>query len=911
MAFGISQTDKHDPEDSTAEPYIEVSRLAGKDGGEEGRRLTAFWRGHIEQADMETDSWMERGRGIERRYRDERNQIDEQGQRRTNNLWANVQITMPAIYGRCPLPIVERKFKDKDPIGRFASQIIERSLRNEIEINGYHEAVTQAVLDYLLPGRGCVWVRYEPEFGKSVSIPLSTKTDLRDAGGAIFGKADDERAGNASDINTEQRSLGFEAPEDDGPAARPSEKKAEEQNKLDDTSLKLVLETAPVDYVNWTDLYLLPAGCRVWSEVRAVAKKVYFSRDQNIGRFGREIGNDIPLQKEDREKRNQAETSMSRVTQESKDAKAEIWEIWDKDTMCVYWIAEGYEFLCDMKPDPLGLSGFFPIPKPLFANSTNNTIIPVPDYSQYQDQAIQIDELTQRISMLSKVCKIAGTYNAACEALARLLDESVENKLIDVDNWIAFAEKGGVPGQVSFLPIKDAVEALVALYQVKDKLQAEMDRITGLTDILRGVQSDGRVTLGGQKLQGSNGRTRLQYRQNEVGRFCRDVVRLVAEVMCKHFSQASLVEASGALYEEGLGVPDVMSLGFSGGRDALDTPPPPIQGEGGTVPRPGAQPPSPSGKMIPQAPKMLPGPTPMGGPPGGNAGPPGKMPIQQPMPPAGGMMVPQPPVPQLPGQPGQGCMGPFCDEQALQDALARISAAINLLRNDYKRGFRIEIDVDSNILGDQQEEKQEVVEFLQGFSAFMKDAGPMAAQNPLIAPLLGKILLASVRRFRFGRELESEIEDYIEQQEQALKEPKGNGPPPPEQIKAQAIMVKGQVDLQKSKLELAKLEKEGHGDDAKSQAEVAAAAAKAQAEKANADSEMARKQIDLEMAKIELEMKRLDLENKRIEVGHAHKERQTDIAERHLDRIGNAHEKAANAFHLQTKPPNGRPERIG
>ena len=147
--------------------------------------------------------------------------------------------------------------------------------------------------------------------------------------------------------------------------------------------------------------------------------------------------------------------------------KVIVYEIWSLTDKTVYWIAEGYDFLCDRKDDPLNLENFFPCPRPLFANATTGTLTPVPDYIEYQDQAIQIDELTQRISMLSKACKIAGVYNAQAKDVQRLLNESVENELIPVDDWAAFAEKGGVEGQISFLPLKDIIGVINELTQIK------------------------------------------------------------------------------------------------------------------------------------------------------------------------------------------------------------------------------------------------------------------------------------------------------------------------------------------------------------------------------------------------------------------------------------------------------------
>lgn len=876
MAFGAANEDEDD-EPVEQEEAVELSELAGEEGGEKGRRLAAYWKGQLEAYDTENENWVKRGDTIEKRYRDDRNRINEEGQRRANNLWANVQVILPSIFGRCPLPIAERRFRDKDPIGKSAAQIIERALRNEMEVSDFEDSVGSAVLDYLLPGRGVVWLRYEPEFEKGLSIPVQTQNDLRDAEGKILDEDEDRDWG------------------DDEEDSETDKERDEDQTKLNETGDRLKRETVQVDYIHWRDFRCMPANVRRWSEVRAISKDCYMSRDQMRNRFGKDIGDAIPLLKDNREKRGQNE---SRMQEEHRDAKGCVTEIWDLDSLRVYWVAEGYEFLCDMKDDFLELEKFFPVPPPLFANPTNTTIVPVPDYSQYQDQAIQIDELTHRIAMLSRSCKVAGTYNAACDELARLLDESVENELIPVDAWAAFAEKGGLEGQIAFLPLKDIVETIKTLYEVKEKIQTELDRLTGITDILRGVQSDGRVTLGGQKLQGSNGRTRLQWRQNYVGKFCRNVVRLQAEIMCKHFSAASLIEASGALYEEGLGVPDVMSMGFSGGSDALNAPPPPLQGPQGIIPRPGAlqlPPPTPTAPPPQNASASISvaggrPPAPMGG------NPPLPMPGQSP-----------PPVP----QPGMGspssCFGSFCDEKKLFEALRRITAAILLLRNDLKRGFRVDIDVDSNVLGDQDEEKAHRVEFVEMVTKYLAQAQQMAQMNPAVLPLLGKLLQFGVRGFRVGRELESAIEDFIDEAETLAKQKAQHPPPPnPQMLQAQADMkdaetksIEAQIKAVEAKGKLQAMGDEGQAEQRAAQAEIRRQQLESQSEMFNAQAGMKEKDLELQMKQIDLQIKERELQMKERENQRQDNEDHVMVGDKrtHVNDAINA-QAAANAEHL-------------
>jgi hypothetical protein len=129
-------------------PEVELDPLAGPQGGKPSMKIADFWTDQIEKIgkDKGYTQFVKRGHKIEARYRDERNRSDEDNRRRYNSLWSNVEILKPAIYGKTPLPLAERKFGDKDPIARGAAQILERALRNEIEICGFNEAIAQAVM---------------------------------------------------------------------------------------------------------------------------------------------------------------------------------------------------------------------------------------------------------------------------------------------------------------------------------------------------------------------------------------------------------------------------------------------------------------------------------------------------------------------------------------------------------------------------------------------------------------------------------------------------------------------------------------------------------------------------------------------------------------------------------------------
>jgi hypothetical protein len=68
---------------------------------------------------------------------------------------------------------VTRRFKDNDPIGRVACQLLERALEYELEhYTDYKTAMDSAVFDRMIGGRGTAWVRYEPHIvAKQQGLP--------------------------------------------------------------------------------------------------------------------------------------------------------------------------------------------------------------------------------------------------------------------------------------------------------------------------------------------------------------------------------------------------------------------------------------------------------------------------------------------------------------------------------------------------------------------------------------------------------------------------------------------------------------------------------------------------------------------------------------------------------------------
>jgi hypothetical protein len=296
---------------------------------------------------------------------------------------------------------------------------------------------------------------------------------------------------------------------------------------------------SPIDYVYWADFLHSPA--RTWDEVWWVARAVYMTKEEGVERFGDVFKNvSLTSQNTDMDGKNPMTAKMTY------DKKAKVYEIWNKRSGKVCWIAKGYPQALDERDDPLDLEEFFPCPKPLLATTTTNTMIPVPDYCEYEDQAQELDNLTQRIYLLTKACKAVGVFNAEFKELARMFSEGVDNKLFPVTGWAAMSEKGGLKGAIDMMDTSQIIVTLRELYAAREQVKQSIYEIMGISDILRG-SSKAAETLGAQQLKANFGSLRLRSAQGDVARFATDVFKLKAQIICKFYPPELIVEMSGVM----------------------------------------------------------------------------------------------------------------------------------------------------------------------------------------------------------------------------------------------------------------------------------------------------------------------------------------------------------------------------
>jgi hypothetical protein len=135
-----------------------------------------------------------------------------------------------------------------------------------------------------------------------------------------------------------------------------------------------------------------------------------------------------------------------------------------------------------------------------------------------------------------------------------------------------------------------------------------------------------------------------------------------------------------------------------------------------------------------------------------------------------------------------------------------IPQAIELLRDEAAKNFRIEVTSDSMIYQDEQQEKQDRMAFLQAVGGFMAQAVPMVQNTPELAPMALEMLKFGVTAFKAGKQLEGIIDETADKLRMMSQQQQGQPKPlPPEiqkaqmdnQSKMQQIQMQAQVEQAK------------------------------------------------------------------------------------------------------------------
>jgi len=443
-----------------------------------------YWQREIDQASEFERDWRERGIRVVERYRDERDTgVVGPLTHRFNILWANTETLKGALFARMAQPDVRRRFHDGDAAARQVAIALERALLYGIDVYDSELPIRAALEDYLLPGRGVVWVVYEP-----IIVKEKTKIEIKGEDVEILEEEEIERLGD---------------------------------------------QRCRFEYVHWQDYRESPS--RRPEDVTWRARRHLFTREELVGR-GFDHAEDVPL---------------NWMPERSDDAdidelynRAEVWEIWDKVKRRRLFVATGYKDVLADDDDPYMLENFFPCPTPMIAVRTNNTSVPVPEFTLYQDQADELDRVTTRITFLIEGLKRRGVYDSSIPELAHLAN-ATDNEFVPSDNFANLAQKGGLNGAFQTEDISTITQVLAGLYNQRGQVLQTIYDITGISDIIRGGGTKASESATAQQLKAQYGSMRLRLRQEDIQKYIRDLFRIKAELIAENYEPEVLERMTG------------------------------------------------------------------------------------------------------------------------------------------------------------------------------------------------------------------------------------------------------------------------------------------------------------------------------------------------------------------------------
>ena len=401
-----------------------------------------------------------------------------------NILFSNTETMGPALYSAVPRPVVQRRFKDSDPLGKVAATAGQRILEFLLDTNidGYEtfdEAMKCVVNDALLPGRGVSAVKYD----------------------AVIGTVEGAEVKASELVCSDSRS--------------------------------------------WDRVFF--GFARKWSKVPWVAFEEHMDLEAAEAMFGKEISNRIEFtvgEDNDDEDGKEGNNSDERDMGERKTAL--VYQIWDKaNGKVVRYISPHYkEGYLKIQEDPLELTGFFPIPRPLQFIEKSNDLKPVAPYILYENQAKELNRLTRRINRIAEAIKARGIYDSSLGGDIENVMKADDNTLVPSDKSSSLSAEKGLQNAIWFLPIQELVVTHEKLLMAREQCKQVIYEITGISDIIRGA-TKASETLGAQKLKSQWGTLRIKPKQGEVQRYARDILRLMLEIAATKFSEDTWAQMTG------------------------------------------------------------------------------------------------------------------------------------------------------------------------------------------------------------------------------------------------------------------------------------------------------------------------------------------------------------------------------
>lgn len=454
---------------------------AYKDGKDAGET----WLQRVIQSQERERKWRDDARDAEKAYAQD-DKAEGGKLYDFNILHSNVETIVPALYNSTPVPDIRRRFNDKDPLAKQYAEILERIISIQIDDNRLDAEVERQTQDAFLAGRGIIRLRFDAD------------------------EVEETSEGEIEPVEGVEPVEGEEAEAVEAPA-------------------QIKNERVTLEAVSWRDFAMGKA--QRWRDVPWVAFRHQIDRQE----YERLSNSKLYSQ---RMTLDDGKPYIGPDTDE-----IYIWEVWCKRSRTVKFIkAEDGEIIAQY-PDPLGLTGFFPMAEPVQPVTVTGNLTPVCPFVIYKRLADELDRITKRINKIVEGMKVRGIMAGSANGDIANLAEAGDNEIIIASNLEQLA-MGGLDKAISWWPVDKAAQVVRELFAQREQVKSAIYEITGISDIVRGA-SDAGETATAQQIKTQWGSLRIQKMQRLIQRQVRDIFVIMAEIITTKFSPQRISEMTG------------------------------------------------------------------------------------------------------------------------------------------------------------------------------------------------------------------------------------------------------------------------------------------------------------------------------------------------------------------------------
>lgn len=432
-------------------------------------------------------------------------------QRRLNVWWYITNTLLPAYYSSTPKAEVNLRKRVGGAKYQLGAVVLERNTQFAMDEHFNFDLVGyNAALQFLLTGRAVLWARYEAEFEKELVdfaiIRDQASGQLVDAQGRPFAGDESTLVMSPAGILTG---------------------KMEVETKDD--------ERAILDNVHYNDS--LCSDARNESEIEWMSRRAFLSRYEVEEKFGKDVAKNMSFD-------SYPEALKRDLYQEVEkfEGKAELWEIWCKESGKVYWLQKkGEKSILEEGEPPVEFEGFWPCA--MINQSTDpDSIVPVSDYVHVRDQILEVERITTRLASVVQAIRTNALYDATMgQQVEQLLQGDL--KYIPVMNWPSYKGRGGSASGIEYLDIGPYVEAMQTLQAARTAALEQLYETLKVSDLLRGSSQEYK-TATANRLENQWSSLGLVVRQNQFAKFISDAVNKLGTIIATQFSVETLFQVA-------------------------------------------------------------------------------------------------------------------------------------------------------------------------------------------------------------------------------------------------------------------------------------------------------------------------------------------------------------------------------